>query len=278
MLRSVLRYPGGKNQLANWTIAHFPRHRCYTEPFGGAASVLMNKPRAYSEVYNDTWGLVVNVFRVLRDKDKAARLKEFIKLLPFAREEFLMYSTDTLHEIEDEVEQAARMILLSYAGYGSALNEKTSTGFRADSKRKGSIPAHDYARYADRIDDFTNRLAGVIIENKDYWEVICSHDSVNTLHYLDPPYVHATRNTNRSGWRYHHELTDSAQELLVTRLLSVKGHVVLAGYDNELYNDILTGWRKFNHVAYATSGKKKTECLWISPSSVIQDSLFNQTT
>lgn len=62
--RPVLRYHGGKWLLAPWIISHFPRHRIYTEAYGGAASVLLRKPRIFSETYNDLDG---EIFRVLPD-------------------------------------------------------------------------------------------------------------------------------------------------------------------------------------------------------------------
>lgn len=88
--RPVMRYFGGKWKLAPWITSHFPPHRIYIEPFGGAASVLLQKQKAYAEVYNDRDGEVVNVFRCLRDPVRAAELERVIRLTPFARDELTM--------------------------------------------------------------------------------------------------------------------------------------------------------------------------------------------
>jgi len=85
-----MRYHGGKWKLAPWIIGHFPPHRIYVEPFGGGGSVLMRKPRSYGEVYNDAWGNVVNVFRVLRDH--ADEIERLLYLTPFSRDEFELTS------------------------------------------------------------------------------------------------------------------------------------------------------------------------------------------
>ena len=84
--RPALRYHGGKWNLASWIISHFPVHECYVEPFGGAASVLLQKSRSPLEVYNDLDGRVVSFFSVLRERpDELARL---LSLTPYARAEY----------------------------------------------------------------------------------------------------------------------------------------------------------------------------------------------
>ena len=64
-----------------------PEHVCYVEPFGGAAGVLLQKPRSYAEVYNDLDGEVVNLFRVLRDAEMNQRLQDACMLTPYSRDE-----------------------------------------------------------------------------------------------------------------------------------------------------------------------------------------------
>lgn len=70
--RPVVRYHGGKWKLAKWIISHFPEHRIYVEPYCGGASVLLQKERCYCECVNDMNDEMVNLFRVLRNRDTAA--------------------------------------------------------------------------------------------------------------------------------------------------------------------------------------------------------------
>lgn len=266
--RPVLRWHGGKWLLAPWIIGHFGTHRCYVEPFGGAASVLLRKERSHAEVYNDLDSCVVNLFRVLQDDQTARRLQQQLELTPFAREEFhLSYEAS-----DDPVEDARRLIIRSCMGHGSdAASGHYRTGFRANSNRSGTTPARDWANYPAALEQVLERMRGVIIENRPAAQVMQSHDGRHTLHYVDPPYLAETRRRihrrTDNGGSYRHELSDSDHMQLLQQLRTLQGMVVLSGYPSPSYDEALPGWLRVDRAALADGAKPRTECLWLNPAA-----------
>lgn len=257
--RPVVRWHGGKWLLAPWIISHFPPHQVYTESYGGGASVLLRKPPAYAEIYNDLDGEIVNVFAVLRG-DRAGELVEQLRMTPFARAEFEL----AYHPADDPVERARRMIVRSFMGHGSNGHSR-STGFRANSNRSGSTPAHDWRNYPDALILAIERFRGVIVENRAGRDVMAAHDSPECLHYVDPPYVESTRGDSHMD--YAVELSDDDHAALLDFLGGLAGMVVLSGYRSVLYDDALTGWARFERAALADGARKRVECLWLNPAA-----------
>lgn len=268
--RPVLRWHGGKWRLAPWIISHFPAHRVYVEPFGGAASVLIRKPRSYAEIYNDLDDEAVCLFRILRDRQLASDLRDLLRLTPFARSEF-----KAAYEPADEpIEIARRLIVRSFMGFGSnahASQQKghRSTGFRANSNRSGTTPAHDWLGYPDALEALIVRLNGVVIENRPATEIMAKHDGPEALHYVDPPYLPETRargNRYDLAWRmYRHELSRDDHAELLMFLDELSGMVVLSGYPDPLYDDALPNWRRVEMETYADGARGRTEVLWLNP-------------
>lgn len=248
--------------LAPWIIEHFPPHRIYTEAYGGAASVLLRKQRSYAEVYNDLDGEVVNLFRVLQNEAAADKLKRLLELTPFAREEFKI----AYKPAKDAVERARRLIIVSFMGFGSnGHNTSASTGFRANNNRAYSTPCDDWFRYPDALDALVARMRRVIIESKPALEVIVSQDSPETLHYVDPPYVHSTRDAASKQRDYRFEMSDDDHRALAGVLLNVMGRVVISGYACQLYDqELFPRWHRVERAALADGARKRTEVLWIN--------------
>lgn len=267
----AVRYHGGKYRLAPWVISNFPEHRFYTEAFGGAAGVLLQKPRSYAEVYNDLDGDMTNFFRVLRDSASRQALIEQCVLTPYSRAEF----EQAWEPSTDPVERARRLCVRAQMGFGSAGATKGTTGFRIDCFREYGTAQHLWVRFPENLRAVGERLTGVLIENRPAIEVLRAHDAPETLHYIDPPYLLETRvlqggmKTGGAGY-YRHEMTDAQHLELLEEVLQLRGMVVISGYPNEMYDQALDGWLRVSTGARISAGRGsaiRTEVLWISPAA-----------
>jgi DNA adenine methylase len=262
--KPALRYHGAKFRLATWLLQFFPVHRCYVEPFGGAAGVLLQKPRAYAEVYNDLDGDIVNFFRVLRDPEQRSQLVEAVRLTPYARSEFDSAWTPSAEPIE----AARRLAIRAQMGFGSAGASKGTTGFRVDTKRAYGTCQQHWAEFPVAIATAGARITGVLIENAPAIEVMQRHDAVDTLHFVDPPYLHETRVRGSGKDRcYRHEMTDAQHKELLEALCGLQGMVVLTGYPSPLYSAALADWQLHKTSARISAGRGtalRTECAWLN--------------
>ncbi len=272
--RPVLRYHGGKFRLAPWVISQMPPHRVYTEAFGGAASVLLQKPRVYGEVYNDLDGEIVNVFRVLRDPATAEQLRAAVALTPYARAEHEA-ALGPAPSDASPVERARRVIVRAFMGFGSdGATRPGRTGFRSALSRQGpaawraarkdaggQTPATDWHGWPQQIPSFVERLRGVVIEERPALDILELYDAADCLHYVDPPYVHATRERSH-GYRF--ELSDLEHRELAAKLAGLRGMVMLSGYRSPLYDELYAGWSCLERPHRAHSAKATTEVLWFN--------------
>lgn len=264
--RPALRYLGGKWKLAPWIISHMPAHRLYVEPFGGAASVLLRKPRAFSEVYNDMDDEVVNLFQVMRDPDAAAQLIQSVSLTPFARTEYERAFMPT----DEPVERARRLVVRSYMGHGSnASNINRNTGFRASLVNGDrALPALDWANLPPALAQVAARFIGVVVERRPALQIIDRYDVEDALIYADPPYLHETRSGKRMGGKlycsYPVEMNDEEHVALLARLKKCKSMVILSGYSHALYDDALAGWHREELATHADGARDRTEVMWMN--------------
>jgi DNA adenine methylase len=257
--RPLLRYHGGKYQIAPWIISFFPPHRVYVELFGGGGSVLLRKGRAHEEIYNDLDSDIVNLFRVARDN--GAELKRRLSLTPFARDEFNL----AFYYTADPLESARRAVVRAFMGRATSaatgvLRGKPSTGFRANTDKCGKPASRVWASYADALDAVIGRLRGVVIENRNALEVIDQHDSPQTLFYADPPYLLSTRD---AGTDYRYEMTEADHAALAAKLNAAQGMAVVSGYDSGLYAELYKGWRREERKDKTDAQTDRIEVLWM---------------
>ena len=272
-LRAPIPYFGGKHLMAGRLLPLFPEHRTYVEVFGGAASLLFAKESSPVEVYNDLDSDLVNFMRVLRDRKLFPDFYNRACLSPYSRDEWL-FCRDHLNDDPSPVERARRFFVLARFSFSGLVG--SSFGIDVTGSKGGMVQkASAYQGVLGILPRLSERLMSVLIENKDFRNLIKVYDSEHTLFYLDPPYMPETR---RSG-AYKHEMTTEDHRELIEILKTIKGKVILSGYPNELYDSL--GWNKqewqivcnaagrtrasgLQGAGAVLKAQKRTECAWFN--------------
>ncbi len=228
MLRSPLRWVGGKFRVRDQIIALFPPHTCYVEVFSGAAWVLFGKPpeMSKSEVLNDLDGELINFWRVI--KHRPAEFSEAASKVLGSRELFDEWKL--LAGNGDEIMRAVQFYAVIRLAFGA--------------RRAGNV----FARRLDKRPEITwpvihrdlhqvvLRLRQCWIERLSWQECLAKYDRATTLFYLDPPYrVDGAR-------AYRHWFKDADHEALAQGLAGVKGRWILS-YNDDAFIRRLYGRR-----------------------------------
>lgn len=254
---------GGKFNHLNWLLPLLPDATHYCEPFGGSASVLLNRKPSLVETYNDIDGEVVNFFRVLRDRQE--ELIQAIGLTPFSREELRIAAEESIDDLS-ELERARRFFVRARQ-VRTGLAQTASVGRWAHCKltsRAGMAGAVSrWLGSVEGLSEIVQRLLRVQIENSPAIEVIQRYDSEETLFYCDPPYPHASRGDANA---YRYEMIDDEHRQLAEVLKNVKGKVALSGYHCDLLDKLYEDWDYIEASPKQCLSVKqpRTEVLWIN--------------
>lgn len=253
-MKPPLAYFGAKVTIAEEIVATFPEHDAYIEPYAGSLAVLLAKPQERMEVVNDLSEDLVTFWRVLRDRTE--ELIHVCQLTPHSRFE-MEQAKD--RDIPDELERARRVWVRLTQGRTGTLR-KTGWRFYLDPHGTSSAFTRYMEAYKERLAPVAERIMNVSLECRPAIEVIRAYGVLDyNLLYVDPPYLDRTRNS----LGYEHEAGDEAHHIeLLTELRKTKAAVVLSGYNDDLYNDMLTGWFKTTLRSRSQLGRETTEVLW----------------
>ncbi len=260
----AIRWYGGKYSHLDWILPLLPQTKHFCEPFGGSASILLNKEPSPIETYNDIDGNLVNFFRVLRDKPEELISKLY--LTPFSKEEFIKAWENRTNQELSDVERA-RLFFIRAEQVRIGLAQRATPGRWAWCKltsRRGMAGA--VSRWLSRIDTLwivADRLRRVQIEHDDAFKVIKRYDSTDTLFYLDPPYIHESR-TDKNSYKF--EMTEEEHIKLAKLLHSVKGKVALSGYRSPLIDSLYQDWLRIDAPDKTIHSSKaiRKESLWLN--------------
>jgi DNA adenine methylase len=212
-INSFMSWIGGKKALRDEILMRFPAtyHR-YVEVFGGGGWVLFHKPPGEHDVYNDFNPNLANLFRCVRDKPD-----ELIGELEFTLNSRLDFKhvrqeLKTRAEQLPDVKRAAYFYQLIRQSYASSLDSF------------GGAPRSMWDSFP-LIRACCGRLQRVVVENRDFEQLIRQYDRPDTFFYCDPPYF-ATED-------YYEDVgfTEKDHRRLANALLGIQGKFLLS------YND-----------------------------------------
>ena len=263
-MKSILRYPGSKWNLADKISQLLPEHKTYLEPYFGSGAVLFTKKASAIETVNDLNDDVINLFRVIQQEPEA--LAEKIYLTPYSRK---IYDDAWKIRPENGIDKALNFTIRSVMSHGFRPTEKSGWKNDVNGREKAYAVKH-WNDLPKLIQEMTLRLKQVQIECRPAIELIEKYSRDNVSMYVDPPYVLSTRTRKQ----YSFEMEDKDHEELLDVLNNSKAKILLSGYDSDLYNKRLTNWERIEFSATAEKGLPRTEILWVNSSPEKQLELF----
>ncbi len=221
-MKSFISWMGGKNNLKKEIVKRFPatEFNRYVEVFGGAGWVLFHSVRhAETEIYNDYNSELINLYKCV--KYHCPELQRELKYMLNSRELFQEFKETYNSTAMTDIQRAARFFMLIKTSYGAKL---TSYG----------CVKKDVSTMVDYLGDIEKRLSKVVIENRDFQDLINTYNKSKTFYYLDPPYYGTEK-------YYQVQFSKDDHTRLKNSLDNVKGKFLLSYNDcefiRELYKD-----------------------------------------
>lgn len=266
-LTPPLKWHGGKHYLAPRIVALMPPHVHYVEPFFGGGAVLLAKdPEGVSEVVNDIHLELTIFWRVLASEGHFPEFCRLVQTAPFSEPEWRDSAEPKLFPGEISV-PAARTAAAFFVRCRQSLAGRMDAFAplsRNRTRRGMNEQASAWIAAVDGLPAVHARLRRVVVLGRDALDVIRQQDGPGTLFYLDPPYLHGSR---ASVGQYEHEMTDEQHRDLLCLVRRCKGKVMLSGYRNPMYDELLADWTRHdfelpNNAAAGAAKRRMTECLW----------------
>lgn len=251
---------GGKFSHLDFILPRLPDQPIYVEPFAGSAAVLLSRPPAGVETYNDLDRDVVTFFRVLRDRPD--ELLPRLEATPYSREEYRVAIAAAGNENLPDIERARLFYVRAsqvYSGLAQYATEGRWSYSTTSSNRGMANAVSAWWSNIDGLDAIVDRLRKVQLEHKPAIDVVERYDDEDALVYCDPPYPLSARGTAGCGTAdpvaYSNEMTEDDHRELAEVLRECDAKIAVSSYRNDLYDEVFDGW----HCAEAEPKKLRTK-------------------
>jgi len=292
--RSIIGYIGGKFYQAPAIISLFPPHDIYVEPFFGAGHVFFQKSPVPLEIINDLYRILFCFYKVLQEPNLFNRFvkrvwmstsHEWLFLELVEKMDVYIEQCNSFSSPEEMMANLTDGDLVDIAVTFFLWNSMTPDGGTYPQSRvfpiqRSTRPTKFTDHRLSILYYMHKRLKNARIYCRDYKDIILEYNFPEALIYLDPPYVHETRENTRY---YIKEFSNKEHEEMVDIIKDMRAKIALSGYDNEIYRRLEEhGWKKVSIGTYSKRQRKKEmgeksfqaeEFVWINyPLSLLRQS------
>jgi DNA adenine methylase len=260
---------GGKRTMASDIVTELGPHGQYFEPFCGSMSVLLAKSPSQKETVCDRHGDLINLARVLQERESAVLLYDRLQGVLFS-EDLLDHARDYLEAdinsidslppwsglgYQQHINRAYWYFLASWMGRnGTAGTARLDYQIAVRWTSGGGSPTVRFRHAVESIPPWHERLRNVVILCRDSMEIMDRFEDVRqTAIYVDPPYHAATRSAgsikNGRGGKYLFEFDHGTDHQRLARFLRGYRHarIVVSYYDCPEIRELYAGWTFVDH-------------------------------
>ena len=262
-IKALAPWFGGKRNLAPKIVELLGEHKTYFEPFCGSMSVLFVKPPCEMETVNDLHGDIVNLARIIQDRDMCFELYEKLARTLYCEDLFRESKQRWISAAdingETDIQRAYDFFVVSWMGLnGVSGTKRYNYQFALRWCRGGGQGARRWQSVVSSMPAWHKRLRNVVIISRDAFEVLANiKDEDSVVIYCDPPYF------DKSD-KYIYDFEEQDHIRLAESLGRFsESKVIVSYYDNPQVRQLYEGFefiemgKNYASLRNATRGPKK---------------------
>lgn len=283
---TICRY-GGKARMGSWVmgkieeVAKRNNLRTIFDVFGGGGTISLAAVKITDDTgnpwfnkiyYNDTEHSLVTLMKVLKDFNKSNDLVKRLGDTPYDAEVWKQ-AHEMCEKANDGETEGMTDIDIAWAHFVNTMQSFNSAGKQFSKPRvyKTGDSLKHYKNKILELPKFWAPLQQIEIFEVDYIDLLTeinrNHLEKESVLYLDPPYIQATRAKNAKDV-YANEMDMVHHLNVILSLLDVFPYWVLSGYEHSVYTDEIAKHndvqceKKLQDKPSSTKKTKGLECLW----------------
>jgi len=238
--KPFVKWAGGKRQVLDKLKQHIPsNYNCYYEPFiGGGALFFELSPK--KAVINDSNQELMNVYKVLCDQDKYAKMCKLLNQYEANHSEKLFYEIrnqdkeKTFSRLSD-YKKAARTLYLNKSCFNGLYRVNSKGQFNVPFNKNKKVNTYDGANLLT-IHMYLN-MNDITIQSTDFEECVKNAQKGDFV-YFDPPYdsdTHTFNSYTEDGFGKE----EQCRLAKVFKELDARGvYVMLSNHNTSLINEL----------------------------------------